>query len=67
MSKTNILKEFGYDYTNEYYYTTKDYSYNPIGRENNNPCETCMNNPKNNPHASGVCNCALPALLNPMF
>lgn len=26
------------------------------------PCEHCMNNPKNNPHASGICSCALPAL-----
>lgn len=25
-----------------------------------NPCERCMNNPKNNPNASGFCNCALP-------
>lgn len=29
----------------------------------NNPCETCVNNP----YASGVCYCALPALLNPTF
>lgn len=33
----------------------------------NNPCEHCANNPKNNPHSSGFCNCALPALMNPMF
>lgn len=33
----------------------------------NNPCEHCPNNPKNNPHSSGFCNCALPALMNPMF
>ena len=25
-----------------------------------NPCEHCMNNPKNNRFASGICNCALP-------
>ena len=25
-------------------------------------CENCPNNPANNPHASGVCMCALPAL-----
>ena len=24
------------------------------------PCEKCMNNPRNNPYASGVCNCVLP-------
>lgn len=23
----------------------------------NNPCDLCMNNPKNNPNASGVCYC----------
>jgi hypothetical protein len=27
------------------------------------PCDACTNNPKNNRFASGVCNCALPALL----
>lgn len=25
-------------------------------------CEDCINNPKNNPNASGVCNCTLPYL-----
>lgn len=25
-----------------------------------NPCEHCMNNPKNNRFASGICHCALP-------
>ena len=25
-------------------------------------CEHCHNNPKNNPHASGICWCALPAM-----
>ena len=25
-------------------------------------CDNCMNNPKNNPYASGFCNCALPAM-----
>ena len=25
-------------------------------------CDNCMNNPKNNPYASGFCNCALPAI-----
>ena len=33
----------------------------------NNPCEHCPNNPKNNPFSSGFCNCALPALTNPMY
>lgn len=23
-------------------------------------CEKCRNNPANNPHASGICNCTLP-------
>lgn len=30
-----------------------------------NPCERCMNNPKNNPNASGMCNCALPYMNGP--
>ena len=25
-------------------------------------CDNCMNNPRNNPFASGFCNCALPAM-----
>lgn len=25
-------------------------------------CENCMNNPNNNPYASGFCHCALPAM-----
>lgn len=32
-----------------------------------NPCENCPNNPKNNPFSSGFCNCAIPALNNPMY
>lgn len=32
-----------------------------------NPCEHCNNNPAVNPHASGICNCALPALANPIY
>lgn len=36
-------------------------------RQYNDPCEFCQNNPRNNPHASGFCCCALPALANPMF
>ena len=51
MSKTSILQEFAVDYPTKY----------------NNPCETCVNNPQNNPYASGVCYCALSALLNPTF
>ena len=31
------------------------------------PCANCSNNPINNPHASGMCNCALPALCNPIY
>ena len=64
MSKTSIFNKLVFDYS------TKYYSYNIMvffGRKYNNPCETCMNNPQNNPYASGVCNCALPALLNPIF
>lgn len=25
-------------------------------------CEHCSNNPENNPHATGICFCALPAM-----
>lgn len=27
-------------------------------------CKNCPNNPKNNPNASGICHCALPAMQN---
>lgn len=26
----------------------------------NDPCANCPNNPRNNPFASGICNCVLP-------
>ena len=26
------------------------------------PCRNCNNNPRNNPHASGICHCALPSM-----
>ena len=50
-----------------------DYLFDPINLPdwiNNNyrnidgyydPCYNCGNNPKNNPHASGFCNCSLPS------
>ena len=40
-----------------------------VGKYNmgNNPCDNCPNNPKNNPFSSGFCNCAIPALTNPMY
>ena len=41
-----------------------DYGYN---RQYHDPCAGCWNNPANNPHASGICNCALPALANPIY
>lgn len=28
------------------------------------PCANCNNNPKNNPNASGFCNCVLPDMYN---
>ena len=31
-----------------------------------NPCEKCLNNPKNNPNASGICYCAAPHFANPI-
>lgn len=31
------------------------------------PCENCPNNPKNNPLASGVCNCVLPYMNQVMY
>lgn len=36
-------------------------------RRYHDPCENCPNNPLNNPFSSGFCNCALPALMNPIF
>lgn len=32
-----------------------------------NPCEYCPNNPMVNKFASGVCNCTLPYLCNPIY
>lgn len=43
---------------------TTNYGWN---REYRDPCKFCNNNPINNPYTSGICNCALPALANPMF
>lgn len=37
--------------------------YNLTEPKSNDPCEFCNNNPKNNPYASGICNCALPYLV----
>ena len=31
------------------------------------PCRFCSNNPMNNPHASGFCCCALPAMRNVIY
>lgn len=42
-------------------------NYNSTLGARNNPCENCPNNPKNNPFSSGFCNCALPALSNPIY
>ena len=36
--------------------------YNLVQPQGYDPCENCWNNPKNNPSASGICNCALPDL-----
>ena len=44
-----------------------EYGGYPARQYYNDPCEFCQNNPKNNPYASGICSCALPALANPMF
>lgn len=32
-----------------------------------NPCEHCMNNPKNNRFASGICHCVLPYMNNIIY
>lgn len=40
----------------------QDYSWNHNAYD---PCEFCSNNPKNNPYATGICHCALPALSGP--
>lgn len=32
-----------------------------------NPCENCPNNPLVNKFASGVCNCILPYINNPIY
>ena len=47
-------------------YKTIHYGYDPYNN-NYNPCEFCMNNPKNNKYASGICHCALPAMHNIIY
>lgn len=42
------------------YYPEQQNNYQLI-QNNFKYCEKCPNNPKNNPFATGVCNCALPA------
>lgn len=41
-------------------------SYVPFQRAAD-PCQFCQNNPAVNRLASGICNCALPALANPIL
>lgn len=31
------------------------------------PCRNCNNNPRNNPHASGICHCALPSMYDVIY
>lgn len=31
------------------------------------PCTHCQNNPANNPHASGICNCVLPTMWQTIY
>lgn len=35
-----------------------------INSFDNDACKKCINNPKNNPNASGICHCALAAMNN---
>ena len=30
-------------------------------------CRNCNNNPRNNPHASGICHCALPSMYDVIY
>lgn len=32
-----------------------------------NPCLNCINNPLNNPFATGICHCALPSMHNIIY
>lgn len=43
---------------------TSGYGWNHQYRD---PCQFCQNNPAVNPRATGICNCALPALANPVY
>lgn len=56
MGKRIIIIEDDYGYDNNY-----------IPSLSYNPCEYCINNPANNPNASGFCNCMLPYLNNPTY
>lgn len=38
--------------------------HNSISYPEGHPCKNCINNPANNPHASGHCNCVLPDIWN---
>ena len=48
---------------NGYSYPTIDFEH----LQHTNPCEHCMNNPKNNRFASGICNCVLPYINNIIY
>ena len=58
-----------YDYGHNVFWKPDNNNINEYGVNScyNDPCENCINNPKNNPNASGVCHCALPAMRNTKF
>lgn len=58
-----------YDYGHNVFWKPDNDNINEYGVNSyyNDPCENCMNNPKNNPNASGVCHCVLPAMRNIKF
>ena len=39
----------------------------PENQPYHDPCAGCSNNPRNNPHASGMCNCSLPYMNRPTY
>ena len=49
------------------YLTAPPYRITQTYESHSDPCEHCSNNPKNNPHASGVCWCVLPYLNNVIY
>lgn len=67
-NKTNNLQfdNDEYDYGHNVFWQDDNSYLNELGISSfdNDACKNCINNPKNNPNASGICHCALAAMNN---